>query len=1657
MRFPAILKKSGKIILWLTGILIGILLIGILLLQLPSVQTYLTQKVADYLQKKLKTRVEVKGVNVGFPKFIVLNGVYMEDLQKDTLLYSGHLAVDVDLLALRKKKVDINRIVLENLTGHIYRAENDSSYNYDFIVKAFSDSATVTEKDTVATPWKISVNHIKLGKIFLTMRDNIARTNLLVNLGECNLDFETLDIEKSIYKLDKFQLAHTTLQYTDKSIPVASSEKEQPDSPAFTTGLQKLDLEDIHVLYQTNSQTLKSDIGKASMQADTLDIGKQQISINSFLLEKGFITYHREQQAVIKDKPAKPIPTGNPATPSKPWQVHIKDAKFIKNYLAFDDFNQTPKMKGLDFAHLFVSDFNAKAKDVVYKGTIIKANLEQLNFREKSGFEITKFQTQLTVTETDASITNLTFATPVSTVKGDIKAGYASLEKIADEYASAKIDAQIEPSHVAVADLLYFQPDVLATLSVRIKKTDVIDVESKIKGKVSDLLIENLKIHTFQQTSLALKGNISNLPDINNTTFTLAIDDFATTAGDIYSVLPPAMLPQNVLIPSKINLKAKLSGNTHDFLTKVLLTTSLGNIQTHLNLKTNNDFSNGSYRGSLQVMGAELGKLLRQEKMLGKCNLALGISGSGFKPEAINVQIDARVGLIEFQQYAYHNIIAEMKAISSLYSGKIEMADTNLNFVFNGRANLRKEIPAYIADLDLKNISWKALHFTDKNLHSRLQMKANLRFKELDNINGNVDLWKLAVVNEGKVYAVDSLLYVSFQEKEKTDIKIDSDILSGRFRGNINLSGFAGALTNHFNRYFTIDDSVKQVKAKPQQFDFELKLRNPAIFTDILIPDLDSLKPGLIKGNFDSQAARLNLDAEVFLLKYAGIKVDSFQLSINSDRRRLWAEARVAQVKHPSFHIFKTGFTTQVQNDTIQSRLTLLDSLQHQKYSIGTIAQSLKQQFKLHILQDSLLINARLWNINSDNMLLFTKKGFFIRDVDLFSGNQHLLLANVNEQPSSIKADFKNFELATLTTLIQSDTNWVTGLLNGDVQVFRQEKDTVFTSHLNIAKLTYEKANIGDISLVAEQKKSNRFDVNLKVTGNDNDLQIQGFYLTKGDNPLNFDVDCRKVQFANFAPFVKEQLKDFTGTGSGKIQVSGSPARPHLNGNFTFTNTSFNVIQLNNTFRIDRQTIYFDNAGLHFNSFALQDNQQQTATLTGDVLTRNYRFYRLRLHVSGNNFQVLNSTSEDNKMYYGKLFVNVEADIRGNSNKPVIAANLKVGTNSNLTYVVQQSEGTVAGQEGVIQWFDADVENDVFVKQMIKQTAPDSVRSGVKGFELTTNIEIDSTSTFAIVIDPIAGDQLKVKGETTLSLSIDPSGDIDLTGRYQVLSGTYNLSFFNLIKREFNLSRNSSITWSGDPLAANLDIQATYKVITSPLELMQNRLTTESDKQQYRQRLPFLVSLNMKGVLTHPEISFGLAMAEDKQNDLSRNVDIRLKEINTDPSELNKQVFALFLLQRFFAENPLESSSSSTETTVRTSVSKILTEQLNRFASQVKGIELQLDVNSFQDYSSGSAQGKTQLELGVSKNLFNDRLVVKVAGNVNLEGSSATSQQSLSDFVGDLRLEYKLTKDGRLRITGFRQRSFDLVSGELIETGGGIIYIRDYNAFRELFSSKSSE
>src|SRR5688500_10895695 len=154
-------KRAGRIVLKTVLWIFFLIVVVFLLILTPPVQNFLRKKVVAYLENKLETRIEVGRIYIGLPKNIVLENIYIEDLQKDTLLSGGKIKANIGIWQLiTKNEVDINSIVLENITAKIKRQLPDTSFNFQFIVDAFAPADTTASGKSTASSSAVAIRSV---------------------------------------------------------------------------------------------------------------------------------------------------------------------------------------------------------------------------------------------------------------------------------------------------------------------------------------------------------------------------------------------------------------------------------------------------------------------------------------------------------------------------------------------------------------------------------------------------------------------------------------------------------------------------------------------------------------------------------------------------------------------------------------------------------------------------------------------------------------------------------------------------------------------------------------------------------------------------------------------------------------------------------------------------------------------------------------------------------------------------------------------------------------------------------------------------------------------------------------------------------------------------------------------------------------------------------------------------------------------------------------------------------------------------------------------------------------------------------------------------------------------------------------------------------
>jgi len=1642
-----ILRKLLKVTGWIGATFFFILISIILLIRVPIIQNKLTQRAVRFLETKIGTEVRLKRIFISFPKKIVVEGLYAEDQLNDTLLSINSLSIDTDLWALTRNRIQLNTIKLENSTVRAIRSTKDSTFNFDYIIQAFAPDSV--SSDTTQSAWKILIGNVEIGKTSVIYDDELLGYDVKAYIGMMKIATDGFDPLSKNYTVSTIDWANSRVDFIQNNIRNNNLiEADIESTTPFTIGFENINLKDIALHYANDLHDRKVNLtlGELAINANEISLQNRLIDLDEIKLIGSSISYSQQGETDV-DAKQKPDAVTEPFSLSRVWNIKLAKLALTDNSLQYDDFGKPAKVNGFDENHIWLRGLELEAENILITDKLIQASISTLSVNDKNKFLVQSLSGELKLTNTSLDISNFNLKTQNSDVSLFANASFTSILELQENYQRAKFELNMDKSVVSLKDVLYFSSTLLDSLPIHLPAYTKLSIDTKMTGTVGDLSISKLNLQTLNNTSITLHGSIKGLPTVDQTSLNVILDRLYTSAIDIKTILPDTLIPTSIQLPAWVQLTGDFKGTINELYSNAFLTSNFGKLEASGRMA----FTDlPSYDVKISSSSLDLGKILKQ-KDLGKLDVKASVVGSGIIMDSLDASINLHVARLEYNDYEYHDFKMNGTLKNYLFSGTAELNDKNLEFEFNGDMDYQKDIPHYTFKLDLKNADFQKLHLSERPLKARAALDIDLATSDFKIMNGTLKIRDVAIYNGEALYKVDSLLFASIDQQGESEVSIRSDILTGDFKGTLSLFSLPGVFKQHINRYFSLQDNLVKNITEPQRFNFDLTIRNTDLLTEIIFPGLQSFVPGKIQGAFDSEENKLDLAIEVTKLKYATTSVDSFTVNVNSNDEALVYTIRFKEFAVDTLRIAALDLRGRIAHDSIQTKLLIFDSFEKAKYVLGGVIHSASTNFRYHFLPDQVMLNYKKWNVPADNYLQVAQGGTVTHNFSLTKEAEKISVVT-NEQDSSISFQFLQWQLSNLTKLVEGVIP-ASGELNGEF-TFTTSRSGEFNSTLEIKQLELFEKKWGDATLSLNHT-SNRYTINMRVQGEKTKLMGKGFFIPGSVSTFYIDVALFPFDLALIEPLSLNQLKNVKGSVEGTVNLSGNTTTPSIRGSLTFKDASFVSTYLNNSFSLKNENISFGQKGIVLNNFRVTDQKNNEAIINGFILTELYKDFDFDLKVTSRNFQLLNTTIEDNGLYFGNMLVNTNASITGNINQPKIDMAVSFGEGSKLTYVVPTSEKAALEQKGIVRFVSKNKKIDPFLSNL---NLEDTVQSLFRGMDVTATLELNDKSVLNIVIDPATRDQLSLRGNSTLVFNSDASGNTNLSGRYEITSGTYNFSFYKILKREFDIEKGSSITWTGDPLNADMDIRASYRIETSPLDLVYNQINTsnQAEMNSYNQRLPFLVYLNIEGKLLVPQLSFALDMPDDKRNVMGGAIYAKLQDINTRESDLNKQVFALLILRRFISDDPFESQNASVSNTARVSVSRLFSEQLDRLSKNIKGVQLSFDLKSYENNNGSEVRGETKAQLGVSKNLFNDRLLVKLSGNVDIEGQN-TNQNSLTDYIGDLALEYKLTPDGRFRVTGFRTSNYDMIDGELTETGVGLIYIKDYNTLQELFRSNDKK
>ncbi|WP_245553811.1 translocation/assembly module TamB domain-containing protein [Cytophaga aurantiaca] len=1612
-----------------------------LILKVPAVQNFLVSKATSYVSNKTHTRVELKYIDLAFPKSILLQGIFLEDTNHDTLVAVKELEVNINMLALLTKTVSIETLELDTFYIQLKRNNQDSTFNYQFLVNAFtSDKTKEVDVDTSSgEPWTIKANDLVLTHGRFNMTDAVSGLNMSLSIGTIEAELNKLDLEKSSASIGDVHLSevHGNIQNTKPAAIDTTSDTNSWNA----VELSELTIQQSSFNYSdvSTAMLVSSNIGQLELDNTTLDLYTQKIVSNGLSINKsnGSIDLKTSET------------TSNSDSNEPGWNIQVKAVDMKQCAFKMNILNEDKIKKGIDWNHLALTSINTSINDIVYNSPLIQASVESFSAQDKSGFSIRSLHTDAYMDAHKASLSNLSLETNHSRIGQDIKISYSSLEEITSSLA---LDCSMRNNQVAVKDVLLLVPDLDTIEIIRKNKNRVATFDFIAKGNLDQLNIKHFYIKTLEST-IDTKGQLRYITDPNKLYIDLAFNRIQTGASDLTALLPDSTLPVSIQVPAEIYAKGNYKGTLSDFRSTMDMSSSSGNAFIDADIK---DLQKEipSYNLTVHTHSFDLGKLLNQSS-LGILNGSADIKGSGLDTNTIQATIHSDIESLRINSYVYHNIHLDGTIDSMLIDATGEINDENIKASLVAKADLTKANEFYDAQLNLKGADLRALGISTEHVTVAANTDLHLKGDPSENIDGHISSRNILVIQNGKKYKEDSLILVSLNEPGKSSVKMNSSMFAANFEGNIDIFSVSDAVMNHMNRYFRFTDTKFQ-KTRPQNFSFEIQLNDSPILREVVLPALTEYNPMTIAGSFNSEEAKLTIDANIPLATYDGTRVTDLTFKLDSDPKKMSYLTGWQSLTTGSIHLEQTTAEGNIQNDTTGVNITIKNTEEKKKDKgkdkirlNAFITSASEGHYRFSIYKDGLALQERQWTVAEKNYIEIGNKYIFADNFNLSHANQFIKLQSANKG-DDIDLQFGAFNLHALSQIIEDDTLLVQGILNGEINFKNIQQNPAFTSKLTIKDLSYKKSRVGNLLISADNLTAERYTARIELSDSTNRAVISGYYLSSDEkSALNFNANIQTIHLNVLEAFSGGQLSNSTGKVKGNIDITGSVKKPIFNGNLQFINASSKIAFINQRLFMKKENITIDPEKITFNSFNILDSLNNEAVVNGYVGIKELDNITFNLDIHTKNFTVLNTTAANNKLYYGKVILDSKISVKGDQDLPIIIGDIDIVRGSHFTFAIPDSKVSVDRGDGIVIFTSDSSSLDPI---MLRQIDEEDKSQRITGINLAAKIHIDRNSTLKLLVDPISGDSLSVRGDADLNFKMYASGQTSLSGTYVVYDGSYKASLENVFVRKFNISKGSTIIWSGDPVNALVDIKATYTTKTAPDGLLSN--TGVIDSSALRKPLPFIVVMSMQGELLKPLISFQLDMPDNAKGAMGGQVYSQITAINANESEVNKQVFALLALNKFIASD--NSSSGGSSDFARRSVSRMMSNELNKLSAKyVEGLQIDVDVQSYNAVNNGQQQGNTQVEVGVTKSLFDERLSVEIGGNVPIEGQDATASSNAKNITGDVKVEYKLTKNGRYKVKAFRVNQYDGISnGTIIETGAGIMYVRDFTHFKELFISE---
>ena len=599
----------------------------------------------------------------------------------------------------------------------------------------------------------------------------------------------------------------------------------------------------------------------------------------------------------------------------------------------------------------------------------------------------------------------------------------------------------------------------------------------------------------------------------------------------------------------------------------------------------------------------------------------------------------------------------------------------------------------------------------------------------------------------------------------------------------------------------------------------------------------------------------------------------------------------------------------------------------------------------------------------------------------------------------------------------------ISGIMDGDFHVIQTKEELSVSSNLKIDDLVYEKCPMGDVGsefvYMPKSDGSHYVDGILTYEGEDV-ATVKGTYQSEGAGYLDATVGLDKIPLHFINGFVPDQLLGLKGYGEGELAVKGALNKPHVEGEVYLDSAYLISEPYGISMRFDDDPVRIVDSKLLFENFMMYANNESPLNLQGNLDFSNVDRMMLDLRMRAQNFLLIDAKENLRSEAFGKAYVNFFAIMKGPLTSLQMRGKLDVLGNTDMTYVLRESELSTDSQlDELVKFTD--------FKSGKEETI---VRPAIEGFDMMLSMSIDESAHILCALNEEKTNYIDLMGGGDLQMKYNPVDNIQLTGKYTLNNGAMKYSLPIIPLKTFTIQDGSYLEFTGDPFNPILNITAT-----------ENMKSTVNEGQGTGRSVDFVCGVKLTQTLSKPGIQFIISAP----NDMTMQ-----DELNTMSIEERGKIAVTMLASGMYL-----SGGNTSDFSMNSALSSFLNSEINNIAgSAMRSLGLDLGM-SVDNSTNASGALHTDYNFKFAKRFFNNRLSFTIGGKVS-SGAEMENAGNNDSFFNNVELQYRLNEGASQYIRAFyNNNTYDWLEGLIGEYGVGFMWRRKLQHFKDIFRFKT--